>query len=342
VSRNNINYLFVELLDGTSTLRCYCWNPEIVRACAFPEGALVEATFGTYDYRGNVRGRINGLEFVPVPAVDHILATLPSSLCPVPSVVERFRMAVSAIHEPLLREFVARAFADYALAKRYFRVPASADDHHAMPGGQAQHAVEMALDSARTDTLPHLHRDLAIVQAIFHDVGKTETHDYTPGARELFRMVDHEFLTLLILANPLRWLEATWPDGARALIVGWSPAWARQRRGVQPVVYPPAELVRGLDRTSRAASLCRDYVSRDGGLTTLSRHRAIWTPASPPATGTAARAGQRTLDSSKAGVAAHCGKSGEVGLMSSGHTPEAPTASLASVQGGVVVLGRSN
>lgn len=282
VSRTNNTYLVTELLDGVSSFRCYCWTPEIVDSLSLPEGALVAAEFITYEYQGTVRGRISDVEMLTSPTAEDIIATLPPTLCPIPGLVERLRAVVGSIRQPLLREFIGRAFGDYALAQRYFRVPASFGDHHAAPGGHAAHALEMALDTARTAILPKLHRDLAIVHAIFHDVGKIETHDHTSRSRELFRMIDHEALTLFILAEPLRWLEAIWPDGARALIVGWVPGWARSGRGGQPVVYPPAELVRGLDRASRAASLCGAHGRAHGGLVELSRQRAIWTPDEPP------------------------------------------------------------
>lgn len=283
ISRNNNCYLLAELHDGTSSLRCYCWNPELVGAMRLAEGTLVTATFVTYEYQGTIRGLLSDVAVLASALPGDVIATLPPTLSPLPGVVERLRVVVDLVQEPLLREFVARAFRDYAFAKRYFRVPASFDDHHAKPGGHAEHALEMALDASRVLTLSPIHRDLAIVHAIFHDVGKVDTHDHTSRSRELFRMVNHEALTLYLLAEPLRWLEAMWPDGARSLIVGWAPSWGRSGRNGQPVIYPPVELVRGLDRTSRASAMLRDRSRPEGGMTELSRGRTIWTPSPPPA-----------------------------------------------------------
>jgi len=282
VSRNDSSYLLAELHDGVSSLRCYCWTPELLLALTLAEGTMVSTTFATYEYQGTIRGRISDMSLSESTSPDDVISTLPSALCPLPQVVNCLRTVISLIREPLLREFVARVFRDYALAKRYFRVPASVDDHHSMPGGHAEHALEMALDSSRVSTLSPMNRDLAIVHSIFHDVGKIDTHDQTPRSRELFRMVNHEALTMYLLAEPLRWLEAMWPDGARSLIVGWAPAWARYGRKEQPVIYPPGELVRGLDRTSRASSMLRDHARIEGGVTELTRQRAIWTPSPPP------------------------------------------------------------
>ena len=283
VSRNNNSYLLTELFDGESSIRCYGWTPEFLWALTLAEGTLVTAVFVTYEYEGALRGRLCDIGVSETTSPEDVIATLPPALCPLLGVVGRLRSVVWEIREPLLREFVARAFCDYALAKRYFRVPASFDDHHARPGGHAEHALEMALDASRVLTLSPMNRDLAIIHAIFHDVGKVDTHDHTPRSRELFRMVNHEALTMYLMAEPLRWLEAAWPDGARSLIVGWAPAWASNGRKDQPVIYPPGELVRGLDRTSRASSMLRDHARAEGGVTELTRQRAIWTP-SPPST----------------------------------------------------------
>lgn len=283
-SRNGAEYRFVELLDGASKLPCFGWTLDLVNALPAREGAMVEVSFVTFDLGGNMRGRLTGMRLLPNPASEDVIATLPASLCPIPGVVEGFRKAVAAIREPLLREFVARVFQDYAFAKRYFSVPASVDDHHARRGGQAEHAVEMALDAAIVESVSPLNRDLSIVLALFHDVGKVETHEATPQATAMRRMVWHDALTLYLVAGPLQWLYEHWPEGARALMVGWVPAKARQLPGEQPVIFPPQELVRGLDRTSRASDMQRVHAPDDGGLIELSRHRATWSPAPPPST----------------------------------------------------------
>jgi hypothetical protein len=281
VSRNNDGYRVVDLIDGASALRCYGWKADLVQAPALIDGTLVEATFLSYDYEGHVRGRLCSLKLVANPSPDDVIATLPPSLCPIAGVVDRLRLAVNAIQHGLLREFVARVFLDYALTKRYFLVPASFDDHHPAPGGMAEHSVEMALDASRSTILSELDRDLAIVHAIFHDLGKIETHERTQRSRDTHRAIDHEALTLFLA---LRWLDEQWPDGGRALKIGWVPARTRRDRKEQPVIYPPAELIRGLDRTSRAASMQRDHARADGSVTELSRGRVVWAPTPPPAT----------------------------------------------------------
>ncbi len=281
VSRNRASYRLVELIDGASALRCYGWKPELVNAPGLAEGTIVDATFVTYEYDGSVRGRLGDLSLLENPKPEDVIATLPSALCPIAGVVDRLRVAVSSIREPLLREFVARVFSDYTVTRRYFQVPASFDDHHSMAGGHADHCTEMGVDSAQVRSISAMDRDLAVVQSLFHDVGKIETHQPSRRSAELHRMINHEALTLYILAAPLHWLEGIWSDGARALMVGWVPAGARNGRG-QPVTYPPGELVRGLDRTSQASSMQREFGPASGGIRELSRQRAVWMPKSPP------------------------------------------------------------
>lgn len=281
VSRNSASYRLVELIDGASSLRCYGWKPELVHAPGVSEGTIVTAAFVTYEYDGSVRGRLGSLTVVADPKPEDVIATLPSALCPISGVVDRLRTAVASIREPLLREFVARVFADYTVARRYFQVPASFGDHHSKPGGHADHCTEMGVDSAQVQSISEMNRDLAVVQSLFHDVGKIETHLPSQRSAELHRMINHEALTLYLLSAPLHWLAGIWPDGARALIVGWAPAWARNGRG-QPVTYPPGELVRGLDRTSQGSSMQRQHGPASGGICELSRQRAVWSPMPPP------------------------------------------------------------
>lgn len=292
VSRNNDGYRVIDLIDGASAMRCLGWKADLVQAPAMVDGAMVEATFFTYDYDHSLRGRLHSLVLVTNPSPDDVIATLPTSLCPIPGVVEGLRTAVSAIHDPLLREFVARVFQDYALAKRYFLVPASFDDHHAKPGGMAAHSVEMALNASRITMLSVQDRDLAIVEALFLDIGKVETHEPTQHSRDTHRAIQHEALTLLLVAAPLHWLEKQWPKGGLALKIAWAPSWTRRDRKEQSVICPPAELVRGLDRASRASSMQREHAPLDGSIAELSRGRAVWAPTPSPTSANGERGAQ--------------------------------------------------
>jgi hypothetical protein len=156
LSQRNDPYRIVELVDSSGALRCYGWTAPFVHAAPIPEWSLVDVEFRSYQYQQGVAGRLSALAPAASPTPDDQLETLPATLCPVPGVVGRLIKIVAEIRTPLLREFVARVLADPVLARAFFRVPASFIDHHAWPGGTAEHSVEMASNAA--DALELLRR----------------------------------------------------------------------------------------------------------------------------------------------------------------------------------------
>ena len=166
LSQRNDPYRIVELVDSSGALRCYGWTAPFVHAAPIPEWSLVDVEFRSYQYQQGVAGRLSALAPAASPTPDDQLETLPATLCPVPGVVGRLIKIVAEIRTPLLREFVARVLSDPVLARAFFRVPASFVDHHAWPGGTAEHSVEMASNAARIEGLSELDRDLAIVNTL--------------------------------------------------------------------------------------------------------------------------------------------------------------------------------
>lgn len=279
ISQRNDPYRVVELLDGSGVLRCYAWNPSIVEE-PIAEWSLADVWLWTYRNDHGIVARLNDLAPTTAATVETQLLTLPTTLCPVPGVVERLVRVVMGVQTPLLREFVARVFADADLARGFFRVPASFVDHHAWPGGTAEHSVEMATNVQQIAGLSDLDRDLAVVGSLFHDIGKVETHDRGPEAFELFKTVGHDALTLYLLAGPLRWLTQQWPSGACALLLGWVGAGEGSRLNAR-VTHPVVDVVRAMDRVSRVTAIHRVHFATPGGFRSLSHGRVLWSPVAP-------------------------------------------------------------
>ena len=59
--------------------------------------------------------------------------------------------------------------------------------------------------------------ELGLVAALFHDIGKILTLTYEMNRTSLGRGLDHDKLTLEVLAPYLKQLDRDWPEGARQL-----------------------------------------------------------------------------------------------------------------------------
>ena len=280
ICRNGTEYRVVELLDRTGKLRCLAWPNLVSLPLPIPEWTIVDVELQLQEKDRARFGRLRSLATVAEPSALDQVGTLPHGICPVTGVIERLRWVVAQVHTPALHGFVTRVFADAALARAYFRVPASFGDHHARQGGAAEHSIELAINAALLVGLAPIDRDLAIVQALFHDVGKTRTHEKTPMGFRTHALIGHEALTLEILAPALQWLDGAWPDGALALRHGWTVGLNGYRSRIKPM-HPAVTVVRGLDGISRDAAMHREFHPNPGGFVELTRDRKLWSPNSP-------------------------------------------------------------
>ena len=280
ISRNGTEYRVVELLDRTGKLRCLAWPNLVSVPLPVPEWTIVDVELQLQEMDQARFGKLRSFATVAEPSALDQVGTLPHGICPVAGVIERLRWVVAQIDTPPLHGFVTRVFADAALARAYFRVPASFGDHHGWEGGAAEHSIELAVNAALLVGLAPRDRDIAIVQALFHDIGKTRTHDKTPMAFRTHALIGHDALTLEILGEALRWLDGAWPDGALALRHGWTATTSGFRSRIRPM-HPAVAVVRGLDGISRETAMHRKFHPNPGGFVELTRDRKLWSPNSP-------------------------------------------------------------
>lgn len=178
-------------------------------------------------------------------------------------IVRRFRDVASQLSDGPLRTFISDVFSIPDVFRCFWTCPGSQQHHHAMPGGLAEHSIEMAEQVAAMERLDPKDRDIGTVFALLHDVGKIwlYTAKHNP-----WKKVGHEIFGLQHVMDPLASLEVEWPDAAAALAMLLSGRW-RRRDG--KAVLAIAEVVQGLDQLSAE----RDLRSRHAG------RFAPWEPA---------------------------------------------------------------
>lgn len=126
---------------------------------------------------------------------------LTDALCPIAGVVRQTSGLVDRLRIAPLRRFVKRALLQPEALTRYWECPASRRDHHAYPGGLAEHSLEVATMVASVSGLPDEDRELGIAFALLHDFGKIWC--YEQGRRIAVSSKDHEAYGRSRLENPL-------------------------------------------------------------------------------------------------------------------------------------------
>jgi 3'-5' exoribonuclease len=89
---------------------------------------------------------------------------------------------IDSLRRPWLAALARAALASEGVAARLADAPAGRTRHHAFPGGLLAHTLEVArLCDAACRGLPELDRDLLVVAAILHDLGKVWQYRFAPG-----------------------------------------------------------------------------------------------------------------------------------------------------------------
>jgi len=93
-----------------------------------------------------------------------------------------------------------------------------------------------------------IEKELGVIAALLHDISKTRTMTNNHRKTTLGYVVEHDLLTLEVLAAHLRELDRTWPDGATAL--RYLLTWKNSKHSLP--LLPVAEAVQAADRVSSA------------------------------------------------------------------------------------------
>lgn len=273
------SFWVVQLVDRTGSLRAYGWPDKVAIPAPLSEGTLVDVEFAIKLVHGP-QGKLYRFDAATnVTALD-LIATLPPYSCPIPGVIDGVHEVVRNLRTPALRHFLALVFNDYDLCRRYFQVPASFGDHHSEQGGMARHCLEGARVLASITGMEDWMRELAIVCFLVHDIGKTWTNSKLPLHFECYHLVEHDDLSLEILAGALKQLDVEWPHGGLAIRHCLTCASQGSRYG-KKAAMPIADLVHSVDRLSQLIDLVARFCDPAGEIKKLKDGRRLWQPAKP-------------------------------------------------------------
>lgn len=230
---------------------------------------------------------INIIEIEPNNGKAHSnpLLRLPKALCADPTILDRLIHIRQSIHSPALGKFLDTVFSDEEVALAFLQVPASRNYHHNHAGGLLAHSVEVAeIVSDQTYDSDH-EREIAIIAALLHDIGKVKTFNSNKSYTKLGKMVSHDHLTLEVCSTALRELDKTWPDASYTMRHVWTCASPGARYGFQPMCLI-ANNVRNADNKScDTFDIQKAYqpkLIKTGLLWSENQQKYFWRPAAEP------------------------------------------------------------
>ncbi len=180
-NRNGNLYLQLDLSDRSGSIAARLWNAneEIYRS--FGNGQYVRVTGTAQQFQGAMQiiaskirpvepSEVDEADFIPVPAV------------PVEKLVHRLQEILREISDPALRNLADCFLMDDAFMARFTLAPAGTKNHHAYHGGLLEHVVNLLEVVLRVSPCyPQINRDLLLMGAFLHDMGKVHELQYDRG-----------------------------------------------------------------------------------------------------------------------------------------------------------------
>lgn len=150
------------------------------------------------------------------------MQSLPKELCNDSKDLETLINMRRSIESPSLGKFLDTIFAETEIAIPFLQVSASTNHHHNTYGGLLKHSIEVAKIASAQHYNSKNERDIALVAALLHDIGKVRTLGTNLKSTKLGKMLSHDALTLEVCATALKLLDKEWPEAAFTLRHVWT------------------------------------------------------------------------------------------------------------------------
>jgi 3'-5' exoribonuclease len=237
-ARNGTRFLRLGLTDGQRPTIAYAFP----RRC---HGFRVVRRGERIRLRGEWRIR-DGREDILCHAIE-----VEDAECRIAWAKARIRLMLTWIEHQAVGGFLRQVFADPLIGPAYLDRPASIAHHHAYPGGLFVHSVEVAWRLFQ-EPIKADEKALLVASGLLHDVGKVRCYGADGRRTAMGCAVDHDALTLEVLALHLPALDARWlPGGIRLRhLLTWRPS-REESRPADALV----ELLRTADRLSAGFEL---------------------------------------------------------------------------------------
>lgn len=206
---NGRRFLRFSLYDDTGKIRAHGWDGAYRGPEDVPHASILQVSGYLRYFLDRPIAEIVRAQILPSPE-DRVLQ-------------DRLYRILTGISTPALRQFAEAVLMTPEIADSFYRVPASSRHHHSYPGGLLDHSLECAEHLKGSPGFAAAILDIGVVAALLHDIGKIRTHDACGKLTKVGRLVEHDKLTLEILAHPLTELERRDSEMANFLrsLWGW-------------------------------------------------------------------------------------------------------------------------
>ncbi len=170
---NGKNYIRMSIADASATLMANIWdaNRDLFNLC--PAGSIAKIQGVVENYKGKTQVRVGRFR----PAHDsevNLEDFLPKTTRDVEAMRREFLAVLDTLKDRDYRTLAESFFLDAAIMNRFARSPAARDLHHSFLGGLLEHTLSVTRMAAAFAATAEVNRDLLVLGAMLHDIGKIE------------------------------------------------------------------------------------------------------------------------------------------------------------------------
>jgi len=201
-------YLQVRLADRTGSLTGMMWNANDKVAESFAGGDYVRVQGTSQFYNGQLQMILTRIQQVPAEQIDPTDFIVLGAV-ELDRLVATLEARIAAVRNVHLRALGESFLEDQGFVQRLRTAPAGIKNHHAYRGGLLEHIVSVVGMADRVaDHYPRLDRDLLMMGAVLHDLGKLEelVYERELGYSEAGQLLGHVVIGVRMLDE--RMLEA--------------------------------------------------------------------------------------------------------------------------------------
>ena len=195
MAKNGKPYMTLKLMDCSGEVEGRIWDRVDEFSAMFDRDDFVQVSGKASVYMGKMQLVIQELSRLDESDIE-LADFLPVSSRPVDEMIGEFKAVIDRLEDPNLKQLMKLFLSDAAFMSSYTRAPAAKAMHHVCLGGLLEHSLAVAsLAADICQRYPDLNRDLLIVGALLHDVGKVtelryqRSFEYTDAGKLLGHIV---------------------------------------------------------------------------------------------------------------------------------------------------------
>ncbi len=178
LAKNGKPYLTLKLMDRTGEIEARVWERVEELSDRIQKDDFLHIRGKANVYLGKMQLVVQEADQVPEGEVS-LEDFLPVCGRSQEEMLAELQQQVASIADPYLKSLMGKFLEDAAFMTAYRQAPAAKTMHHVYLGGLLEHSLAIAgLVDDVSRRYPGLNRDLLLVGALLHDIGKTRELDY--------------------------------------------------------------------------------------------------------------------------------------------------------------------